>query len=107
MPSIMDYRLKRGICALLLGGAFSSLPWLAGLTENERLSEVTDIIFLPGIIPGMMAGGGRPHDTSWCTTIWATYIFWIAVAYLGLRWRERIARKSPAPSVPGGDGPLT
>jgi hypothetical protein len=93
----MDQRLKRGIFAVLLGGAFSSLPWLASLTENDRVIEVMSIILLPGIIPGMAAGGGGPHDTSWAVTIWATYIFWIGIAYLGLRWRERIARQSPKP----------
>jgi hypothetical protein len=36
---------------------------------------------MPGIIPGMAAGGGGVDDTSWPVTIWATVIFWIGLAY--------------------------
>jgi hypothetical protein len=90
-PAIVA-KLKRCLWAVLLGGCVASIPWLGSLTENDQITAVTSFVLLPGIIPGMAAGGGRVHDTSWPVTIWATVIFWIGLAYLCLGWRER--RKS-------------
>jgi hypothetical protein len=77
---------------VLLGGCFASIPWLGSLTENDRIIAITSVVLLPGMIPGMFAGRGGVHDTSWPVTICATFVFWIGLAYVCLGWRER--RKS-------------
>ena len=82
-------RLKRCLLAGLVGGGIASVPWLASLTENDRVTAVTGLILLPGIIPGMLAGGGGVHDTSWPVTIWASVVFWISIAYIGLARRAK------------------
>lgn len=91
-------KLKRCLWAVLLGGCFAAIPWIGSLTGNDRVIEITGFVFAPGIIPGMLAGHGGVHDTSWPVTIWATVIFWIGLAYVCLGRRER--RKS-MPSPPG------
>jgi hypothetical protein len=99
MSSTIAAKLKRCLWAVLVGGAVASIPWLGSLTENDQIIAVTGFVLLPGIIPGMAAGGGGVHDASWTVTIWASVVFWIGLAYVFLSWRER-RESTPASKTP-------
>lgn len=79
--------LKQLVLALLVGSAIASLPWLASLAENDSLNAAASLLLLPGMIVGIVAGGGRVHNTNWTVTLWATYMFWTASVYFFMRWR--------------------
>ena len=84
--------VKRLVCALLAGSAITSLAWLADTTNNDTLTAVIGLVWLPGVVVGMFAGmaaGGGIHDANWPVTVCATALFWGWITYLLLRWRSR------------------
>jgi len=50
---------------LLAVCAITSLPWLAGMADNEALLFRVSFWYLPGMFVGILVGHGGMHDTSW------------------------------------------
>jgi hypothetical protein len=84
-------KLLKLLFSLFVGVAIAAL-WGRELPPWSWLTLVLTVIFMPGMIVGLMAGRGV-HDPSETAIIVTTAIFWTGVVYFLLDWHARRKRR--------------